>query len=85
MSISRRALSVDVWADGRTFTHASHRAAALDGSQQFRDAHRVETVDGRGAPWTVLWTRVSWEARVGPLSVLSVLCLPGTGPSRPSV
>ncbi|SFY52089.1 hypothetical protein STEPF1_05358 [Streptomyces sp. F-1] len=50
-------------------------------SLQFRNAHRVETTDRDGRSLTVLWTNVSWEAEVGPLSVLSVLCVESDGPA----
>jgi hypothetical protein len=70
-------LAVDVWNTGQTFTGSSLRMVGLDRSLQFRDAHRVDTVDLQGRPWTVWWTRSTWDAKAGHFSVLSVLCVQG--------
>lgn len=73
----RDALAVDIWNTGQTFTDASHRAASLDQSLQFRDACRAVTADRQGRPWTVWWIRTEWDAKAGQFSVLSVLCVRG--------
>jgi hypothetical protein len=75
-------LAVDVWNTGQTFTGSGHRAADRHQSLQFRDAHRVDTVDLQGRPWTVWWTRAEWDAKAGHFSVLSVLCIGASAPLR---
>ena len=76
MTSIREALAVDIWNTAQTFTESGIRAAGLDRSAQFRDAHQVETVDRQGERWSVWWTRSEWEAAAGSFSVLSVLCVP---------
>lgn len=71
----REVCAVDVWNTGQVLTGFGPAADRSD-SLQFRNAHRVDTTDRDGWPWTVLWTRVSWEAAIGPLSVLSAVCVP---------
>jgi hypothetical protein len=68
------AFATDIWNTGETYT--TPRPHARAGSLQFRNAHQVETTSRDGQSWTVLWTRATWEAEIGHLSVLSVLCLP---------
>lgn len=67
--------AIDIWNTGQTFTETGARTALLHEGRQFRNAHRIETTDPQGRPWTVRWTRVAWEAKAGRYSVLSVLCV----------